>query len=444
MKRRVISFFSAMLLALSCFPVSAQAANTKTHTVIGSFSYEDGMSANYKVSIPYFLGALEVKLPLFDYGDGTLSYEDSAVYVLCPPDGEDASITVQLTGPSCPIYTSVQTRAYLEYDGVKLSPLYDGGSGMSSQKSGDLFFPSTGLYEGLVFFDYSIEELDYVYSADIPAELASSLSHFCIGCDYVLVLDRESIADFLETEALEGYEGVAFTGLAELLSGKLPANLITDNPDFDHSIDRDEYRPASASMDNFRAASGYTPGQFSDVSDQWFADAVAKVCALGLMKGRGDGTFQPDGNVTLAEVITMAVRLNSIYRGLGDSFPSDVPWYQPYRKYALAHDIIDDDDFPDLDAPATRAQMAGIFADALPAHELAPINDVPSLPDVSDDDGRSPYGEEVFLLYRAGVLAGSDGSGAFHPDTPITRAEVAAVMIRMALPDERLPLSFPA
>ena len=440
MKQRVLCLCLAAMLLFPLFSPSVQATGTKTHTLVGHLDYDDGMTAQYKVSMPYFLGALELELPLYDDEDSKITYEDCDVYVLCPPDGQDAGIKVELENPAYTIYTSAQIRAYLAYDGVKISPLYDGDAGTSTKHGGDLFFPSTGLYKGQIFFDYSVKPLDYIYSVDIPADLHATLSHFYIGCEYVLVLDEKSISAFLENGTLSGYDGIDFPGLAELLKGKVPANSITDDDDFDDDLDRDEYRPATTSMNHFKMATDYTAGQFTDVSDQWFAGSVAKVCELGLMKGGGDGMFQPEGNVTLAEAITMAVRLNSIYRGLGDSFPSGTPWYQPYVKYALAIGIIDHDDFRDYEASATRAQMAYLFANALPEHELQKINKIATLPDVADDDDR--YGEEIFTLYRAGILTGSDSAGTFHPDASITRAEAAAIIIRMALPKERIKVNF--
>ena len=80
------------------------------------------------------------------------------------------------------------------------------------------------------------------------------------------MLDEKSVAAFLENGTLAGYDGISFPGLAELLNGKTPANSVTDDDDFDDDVDRDEYRPATASMDNFKATAVYTPGQFTDVS----------------------------------------------------------------------------------------------------------------------------------------------------------------------------------
>ena len=44
--------------------------------------------------------------------------------------------------------------------------------------------------------------------------------------------------------------------------------------------------------------------------------------------------------------------------------------------------------------------------------------------------------KRTVLLYQAGILRGSDALGTFHPDEPITRAEVAAIAVRVALPEK--------
>ncbi len=43
----------------------------------------------------------------------------------------------------------------------------------------------------------------------------------------------------------------------------------------------------------------------------------------------------------------------------------------------------------------------------------------------------------ILRLYRAGVLSGSDALGTFHPDRPISRAETAAIVSRVAQPGRR-------
>ena len=82
----------------------------------------------------------------------------------------------------------------------------------------------------------------------------------------------------------------------------------------------------------------------------------------------------------------------------------------------------------------SRQEFASILANALPDSALLEINNVPdgSIPDVY----RSDTG--IYRLYRAGILSGYDDQGTFRPNSPITRAEVAAILVRMADPNSRI------
>ena len=65
----------------------------------------------------------------------------------------------------------------------------------------------------------------------------------------------------------------------------------------------------------------YVQGQFTDIpASQWFTKNVAGAVEFGLMKGNTPSTFNPYGDVTLAETITMAARIHSIYTTGAESF----------------------------------------------------------------------------------------------------------------------------
>ena len=56
--------------------------------------------------------------------------------------------------------------------------------------------------------------------------------------------------------------------------------------------------------------------EFSDIkSGAWYEENVKTAYELGFMNGKSEGKFDPDGNVTVAEGVTMAARLHSIYNG---------------------------------------------------------------------------------------------------------------------------------
>ena len=178
----------------------------------------------------------------------------------------------------------------------------------------------------------------------------------------------------------------------------------------------------------------YTPGRFRDVTDtDWFRTVVADAYELGLMDGVSPTEFDPQGNVTLAQAITMAARVHSIYATGAENFKTSGSdrWYQVYLDYAYDHDLIDGKMYnSNVTVDATRAQFAELFAKTMNADGLIAVNHISdhAIPDVSLSDR---FGPGVYRLYRAGVLTGSDAKGTFRPGASITRAEAAAIVARM-------------
>ena len=187
----------------------------------------------------------------------------------------------------------------------------------------------------------------------------------------------------------------------------------------------------AAGLDNFGKVNTYTAGQFTDVpADAWFAPNVQAAYELDLMTGSSDTTFNPNGNLTIAEALVLACRLHSTYVGDGETFTtSGGTWYQPYVDYAVKTGIITDGVYTDYTATATRAQFAAILAASLPDEALPAINSVTALPDL---DASAAYAAAVLKLYNAGILTGSDTAGSFKPTSTIQRSEVATIVTRMA------------
>ena len=191
---------------------------------------------------------------------------------------------------------------------------------------------------------------------------------------------------------------------------------------------------ASESMTNFQKTATYN-NQFSDVSASYWATPSIKLCyEYGFMKGTTPKQFSPTGALTVAEAIVMADRLHEIYTTGQSTLTNGEPWYQTYVDYAIENGIVQAGDFTSYTAKATRGQMAYLFSRALPASVLPSINNVQTLPDVT---GSTKYSQEIFSLYNAGVLTGSDVFGTFKPNDNIIRAEAAAILTRVALPEQR-------
>ena len=59
-----------------------------------------------------------------------------------------------------------------------------------------------------------------------------------------------------------------------------------------------------------------TTVSYTDVAESdWFYENVKTAYELGFMNGKAEGAFDPNGNVTVVEGITMAARLHAIYNG---------------------------------------------------------------------------------------------------------------------------------
>ena len=93
---------------------------------------------------------------------------------------------------------------------------------------------------------------------------------------------------------------------------------------------------------------------------------------------------------------------------------------------------------------ATRAQMAHVLANLLPETVLPPVNDslitqaYASRRRITDVTEYTPYYNDILKLYRCGISVGSDETGSFLPDSPITRGAAAAMLTRMVDPSLRL------
>jgi len=198
---------------------------------------------------------------------------------------------------------------------------------------------------------------------------------------------------------------------------------------------------ASAADTRFPAVRTYA-GQFADLdAGAWYYESAAALYELGLINGQ-DGRFAPDSEMTIAEAVTMAARLRSLYEHgdseAGPSRHSGGEWYKPYAAYLQELQVIDREFDGLYQQAATRAQMAHILANTLHQDLFEPINgDVVAagyanrnyIRDVRDD---TPYRQDILALYTWGISGGVDKTGAFLPEAHIQRCQVAAMAARLA------------
>ena len=191
-----------------------------------------------------------------------------------------------------------------------------------------------------------------------------------------------------------------------------------------------------AGLDNFVKVKSYETGIFNDVEGtEWYAESIKNTYELGILGGKGEGLFDPTGKITVCEAIVMVSRTKDIFTG-GNGIIENIGenWYDGFVKYATDNGIIAIDQFDDYNRNATRAELAYLFAVALGDECYNSINDVTKISDVDDT---TKYNQEIFKLYNAGVVTGSDEYGTFSPVADITRAEASALIDRLINMDKR-------
>ena len=207
--------------------------------------------------------------------------------------------------------------------------------------------------------------------------------------------------------------------------------------------------------DNFVPVRSYD-WRFADVAGtDWYCDSVVSLYELGLTDGQSADSFGAVSPVSLAETVSFAARIHSIYYlGSAEAGPRRFPaapgadWYRPYADYLMDAGVIDSRFEGVYTGSATRAQTAYILSRVLPAQELGGINAgvvsrcYETGRYITDVTGATPYAAEILSLYSAGIAAGSDDAGSFLPDSAITRAELAAMLVRIVYPEKRVTIAW--
>ena len=212
--------------------------------------------------------------------------------------------------------------------------------------------------------------------------------------------------------------------------------------------------PAAAaqdSVDNFVRSRTYT-GQFPDLTtDSTFYGNVTALYEYGLTMGKADGTFGLVDSLTVGQVVIFAGRIRSLYRtGDAEAGPNahrggvGEATALRYLRYLQAEGVLGSEFDQLLYTAATRAQVAHVLAGTLPEEALPPIHQdlvtqaYASRRFITDVTEYTPYYQDILELYRTGVAAGSDASGSYLPDQPITRGAAAAMLTRMVDPELRV------
>ena len=180
--------------------------------------------------------------------------------------------------------------------------------------------------------------------------------------------------------------------------------------------------------------------KFADIpAGIWYEDAVYTLVDRGIINGVTDNTFNPDGTLTVEQLIKMAVLTlgTDIEQGTGKE------WAQPYIDYALANDILQKGEFTDYRRPITRGEIAKILVRCVP-DEVYPENYVMYQSMIKDYSSVADADKDYVLrAYVSGMMEGYPDK-TFKAAANLTRAEAATVVLRLTEKAKREPVTLPA
>ncbi len=170
---------------------------------------------------------------------------------------------------------------------------------------------------------------------------------------------------------------------------------------------------------------------FSDVNGHWAQATIEELASKGIVNGKGDGKYDPEGKVTRAEFSKLLMCIE------GNNFKSvegplvDVPkdaWFNPYvyaafdRGIFYLNELTDNQFLPNNQA---SRETVAVWAVRL----LGIEGDSTTTPFV--DSSAISNKAAVATAYNHGIIAGDGGTGKFRPNDPLTRAEAATIIKRV-------------
>jgi len=181
---------------------------------------------------------------------------------------------------------------------------------------------------------------------------------------------------------------------------------------------------------------------FKDVlSNHWAYAVINELAEAEYIKGYPDQTFRPEGNITRAEYMVMLANIlrvkwpegNTYDHSSKDSILPSQHWsndtvnlafkYMPSNSIAQ---ILRNDFQPDK--KITREEVVAVLMSVLTAHPN--YSTVSVTPQNFFDQGLSSFPQAVDFAASQGLVSGYP-DGNFKPSGNITRAEIAAVMVKV-------------
>ncbi|MCL1827869.1 MAG: S-layer homology domain-containing protein [Oscillospiraceae bacterium] len=174
---------------------------------------------------------------------------------------------------------------------------------------------------------------------------------------------------------------------------------------------------------------------FNDVAEHWGKDEINRAASLMIVEGVGGGDFNPAGEVTGAEAVTMFLRAIGIPPDADAGPAKDTDqeaWYAEIFNTAAANGLLGAGIDPD--APMTRLQTAELICNALETLGMKPDMDVDRAKEILADFTDLGHLTDEQLIYMGilvqfGIFKGN-GDGTMNADGVLQRVHMASLAVR--------------
>ena len=161
---------------------------------------------------------------------------------------------------------------------------------------------------------------------------------------------------------------------------------------------------------------------FADVADSyWGADAVAFATGRELFNGTSSTTFEPDGAMNRAMIVTVLARYEGVDTDTGDT------WYDAGRDWAMQAGISDG---TNMAQNLTREQLATMLYRYAQSKGQGFAGAWAFQLDYPDADAVSDYAHEAMCWATMHGIINGRGDGTLASQEDTTRAEVATMLMR--------------
>lgn len=169
----------------------------------------------------------------------------------------------------------------------------------------------------------------------------------------------------------------------------------------------------------------------TDVKGHWAEETLRKAYEDGMLNGNSATTMAPNSSLTTIQAVTILCRVLHV-TGQGDTSAFQIPagaWYAQDAAKGVYAGLLDESDVGKLEEPIARGDAFELFAKAF---QLVPAQPDLSVLEQFPDTEFLPKAtaQAAAALVAQGIISGNDGK--LQLDRPLTRAEFATILYRVA------------